>query len=86
SEIELKMFGQNRVDLAVGVYKDIIQVKSKNKDEILYNLVSAAFDSGIVKHFVLSKPKSINYFIFKFLTRFFNLHLIRHFKMYIFYR
>jgi coenzyme F420-reducing hydrogenase beta subunit len=58
SEIELKMFGQNRVDLAVGVYKDIVQVKSKNKDEILYNLVSAAFDSGIVKHFVLSKPKS----------------------------
>ena len=57
SEIELKMFGQNRVDLAVGVYKDIIQVKSKNKDEILFNLVSAAFDSGIVKHFVLSKPQ-----------------------------
>jgi coenzyme F420-reducing hydrogenase beta subunit len=57
SEIELKMFGQNRVDLAVGVYKDIIQVKSKNKEDTLYNLVSAAFDSGVTKHFVLSKPQ-----------------------------
>jgi len=58
SEIEEKLFGQTRVDLAVGVYKDIIQVKSKNKDDILYNLVMAAFESGIVKHFVLSEPKS----------------------------
>jgi len=57
SEIEQKMFGQTRVDLAVGVYKDIIQVKSKNKDDTLYNLVSAAFDSGVTKHFVLSKPQ-----------------------------
>ena len=58
SEIEEKLFGQIRVDLAVGVYKDIIQVKSKNKDDILYNLVLAAFESGVVKHFVLSEPKS----------------------------
>jgi len=58
SDIEEKLFGQTRVDLAVGVYKDIIQVKSKNKNEILYNLVLAAFESGIVKHFVLSEPKS----------------------------
>ena len=58
NEIEEKLFGQTRVDLGVGVYKDIIQVKSKNKDNILYNLVAAAFDSGIVKHFVLSEPKS----------------------------
>ncbi|TFG10247.1 MAG: hypothetical protein EU535_08405, partial [Promethearchaeota archaeon] len=58
SEIEEKLFGQTRVDLGVGVYKDIVQVKSKNKDSILYNLVSAAFDSGVVKHFVLSDPKS----------------------------
>jgi len=58
SEIEEKMFGQTRVDLGVGVYKDIIQVKSKNKEEILYNLLVAAFDSGVVKHFVLSEPKS----------------------------
>ena len=57
SEIEQKMFGQTRVDLAVGVYKDIIQVKSKNKDDTLYNLVQAAFDSGVTKHFVLSKPQ-----------------------------
>jgi len=58
SDIEEKLFGQTRVDLGVGVYKDIIQVKSKNKDDILYNLVVAAFESGIVKHFVLSEPKS----------------------------
>ncbi len=58
SEIEKKLFGQTRVDLAVGVYKDIIQVKSKTKDDILYNLVLAAFELGVVKHFVLSKPKS----------------------------
>lgn len=57
-EIEQKLFGQTRVDLAVGVYKDIIQVKSKNKESILYNLVQAAFESGVVKHFVLSDPKS----------------------------
>ncbi len=58
SEIEQKMFGQTRVDLGVGVYKDIIQVKSKNKDDILYNLVLAAFESGVTNHFVLSEPKS----------------------------
>ncbi|NVM43999.1 MAG: Coenzyme F420 hydrogenase/dehydrogenase, beta subunit C-terminal domain [Candidatus Lokiarchaeota archaeon] len=58
SEIEQKMFGQTRVDLGVGVYKDIIQVKSKNKDGILYNLVLAAFESGVTKHFVLSEPKT----------------------------
>ncbi|TFF86725.1 MAG: hypothetical protein EU517_00135 [Promethearchaeota archaeon] len=58
SEIDKKLFGQPRVDLALGVYKDIVQVKSKNKDPILYNLVAAAFDSGVVKHFVLSDPKS----------------------------
>ncbi|MCK4381053.1 MAG: Coenzyme F420 hydrogenase/dehydrogenase, beta subunit C-terminal domain [Candidatus Lokiarchaeota archaeon] len=58
SEMEQKMFGKTRIDLAVGVYNDIIQVKSKNKDEILYNLTVAAFDAGIVKHMVLSEPKS----------------------------
>jgi coenzyme F420-reducing hydrogenase beta subunit len=58
SEIEQKLFGQTRVDLAVGVYKDIIQVKSKTKDSILFNLVLAAFESGVTKHFVLSEPKS----------------------------
>ena len=58
SEIEQKMFGQTRVDLGVGVYKDIIQVKSKNKEKILYNLVLAAFESGVTKHFVLGEPKS----------------------------
>jgi len=57
SEIEQKMFGQTRVDLAVGVYKDIIQVKSKTKDNTLYNLVLAAFDAGVTKHFVLSEPQ-----------------------------
>ncbi|MCK4384514.1 MAG: hypothetical protein KAW66_14530, partial [Candidatus Lokiarchaeota archaeon] len=46
------------VDLAVGVYKDIIQVKSANKDEILYNFVLAAFEKGIIKHLVVGKPKS----------------------------
>ncbi|MFX1377494.1 MAG: Coenzyme F420 hydrogenase/dehydrogenase, beta subunit C-terminal domain [Promethearchaeota archaeon] len=58
SEIETKMFGKTRIDLAVGVYKDIIQVKSKNKDDILYNLVVAGFETGIVKHMVLSEVKS----------------------------
>ena len=58
SEIEEKLFGQRRIDFAIGVYKDIIQVKSKTKDDILYNLVLAAFDAGVVKHFVLSEPKS----------------------------
>ncbi|MFX0058748.1 MAG: Coenzyme F420 hydrogenase/dehydrogenase, beta subunit C-terminal domain [Candidatus Hodarchaeota archaeon] len=58
SDMEEKLYGQTRVDLGVGVYKDIIQVKSKNKEDILYNLVLAAFESGIVKHFVLSEPKS----------------------------
>ena len=58
SEIEEKLFGQKRVDLAIGVYKDIIQVKSKTKDDLLYNLVLAAFETGVVKHFVLSEPKS----------------------------
>ncbi len=58
SEIEQKLFGKTRIDLAVGVYNDIIQVKSKNKDDILYNLVVAAFDAGIVKHMVLGEPKS----------------------------
>jgi len=58
SEIEQALFGQTRVDLAVGVYKDIIQVKSSNKDEILYNLVLAAFEKGIIKHLVVGKPKS----------------------------
>jgi coenzyme F420-reducing hydrogenase beta subunit len=58
SEIEQKMFGQTRVDLGVGVYKDIIQVKSNNKEKILYNLVLAAFESGVTKHFVLGDPKT----------------------------
>jgi coenzyme F420-reducing hydrogenase beta subunit len=58
SEIEQKLFGETRVDLAVGVYKDIVQIKSGNKDPILYNLVLSAFESGVVKHFVLSEPKS----------------------------
>ena len=58
SGMEKKLFGQTRIDLAVGVYKDIIQVKSKNKEDILYNLVDAAFESGVVKHMVLSESKS----------------------------
>jgi len=58
SEIEQQLFGQTRVDLAVGVYKDIIQVKSKNNDDILYHLVVAAFEKGIIKHLVVGKPKS----------------------------
>ena len=58
SDIEQALFGQTRTDLAVGVYKDIIQVKSSNKDEILYNLVLAAFEKGIIKHLVVGKSKS----------------------------
>ena len=57
-EMEQKMFGKTRIDLGAGVYTDIIQVKSKNKDSILYNLLVAAFEAGVVKHFVLSEPKS----------------------------
>jgi coenzyme F420-reducing hydrogenase beta subunit len=60
SEIEQKLFGQTRMDLAVGVYKDVIQVKSKTNDSILYNLVLAAFESGVVKHFVLGEKKDKN--------------------------
>ncbi len=58
SELEMKLFGQTRVDLAVGVYKDIIQVKSKNSDDILTNLVVAAFDKKIISTLVLGEPKS----------------------------
>ncbi|MHA1272692.1 MAG: Coenzyme F420 hydrogenase/dehydrogenase, beta subunit C-terminal domain [Promethearchaeota archaeon] len=58
SVLEKKLYGQTRVDLAVGVYKDIIQVKSKNKDDILYNLVVAAFNEGIIKHLVVRETKS----------------------------
>ena len=58
SEIEQTLFGQTRIDLAVGIYKDIIQVKSNNNDDILTNLVSAAFEKGIVKHMVLGEQKS----------------------------
>ena len=58
SEIEQKLFGKTRIDLAVGVYNDIIQVKPKNGDDILTNLIVAAFESGIVKHMVLGESKS----------------------------
>ncbi|TFF87730.1 MAG: hypothetical protein EU550_02720 [Promethearchaeota archaeon] len=55
--MEQKLFNTTRSDLAVGVYKDIIQVKSKN-DNILEDLVKAAFKEGIVEHMVLSEPRS----------------------------
>ena len=58
SEIEQELFGQARIDIAVGVYKDIVQVKSGNKYDILYNLALAAFESGVIKHMVLGEPKS----------------------------
>ena len=58
SEIEQKLFGQTRVDLAIGVYRDIVQAKSKNKDEILYNLVKAAFNKGIIKYLVVGETIS----------------------------
>jgi len=58
NEIEEKLFGTTRVDLEVGVYKDIIQVESGNKDDILSNLVKAAFDEGVVEHMVLGEQKS----------------------------
>ncbi|KKM13428.1 hypothetical protein LCGC14_1716350 [marine sediment metagenome] len=58
SEIEQKLFGKTRIDLSLGVYNDIIQVKSKNDDQILYNLVLAAFEKGIIKHLVIGE--SIN--------------------------
>ncbi len=57
-EIEQKLFGQTRVDLAVGVYKDIIEVKSKNKENVLYNLVEAAFNEGIIECLVVRNTKS----------------------------
>ncbi|TXT67356.1 MAG: F(420)H(2) dehydrogenase subunit F [Promethearchaeota archaeon] len=56
-EIEQKIYGTNRVDLAVGVYKDIIQVESKGGD-ILYDIVKAAFDEGVIEHIVLGEQKS----------------------------
>ena len=58
SEIEQALFGQTRVDLAIGVYRDIVKAKSKNKDNILYNLVKAAFDKEIIKHLVVGEPIS----------------------------
>ncbi|MFO8019090.1 MAG: Coenzyme F420 hydrogenase/dehydrogenase, beta subunit C-terminal domain [Promethearchaeia archaeon] len=58
SEIEEKLFGETRVDLTVGVYKDIVQVESENEEDILTNMVTAAFKAGIVKHMVLSEKKS----------------------------
>jgi coenzyme F420-reducing hydrogenase beta subunit len=58
SDLEKRFYGKTREDKEVGVYKDIIQVKSKNKEEILANLVEAAFDKGIVEHMVLGDQKS----------------------------
>jgi len=58
SKIEEKLFGQTRIDLALGFYKDIIQVKSKNSDDVLYNLIQAAFKKGIIKHLVVGKLKN----------------------------
>jgi coenzyme F420-reducing hydrogenase beta subunit len=58
SEIEQKLFDQTRTDFAIGVFKEIIQVKSKNNDDILYNLVTAAFDTGIIKHLVVGESNS----------------------------
>ncbi len=58
NELEQKLFGQTRVDLAVGVYKDIIQVKSANKESILYNLVEAAFKDKIIETLVVRDTKS----------------------------
>ena len=58
TEIEKSLFGQTRIDLAVGIYKDIIQVKSNNSENILYNLVKAAFDEKIVEHMVLGEQKN----------------------------
>lgn len=56
SELEQKLFGETRKDLAVGVYKEIIQVKSKNSEEILYNLIDAAFEKKIISTIVMGKP------------------------------
>ena len=58
SEIEQKIFGQTRTDLTLGVYKEIIQVKSKNSEDILYNLVTAAFKEGIINHLVVGEKNS----------------------------
>jgi len=58
SEIEQKLFGETRKDLAIGVYKDIIQVKSKNSEEILYNLITAAFEKKIISTIVMGAPNS----------------------------
>jgi coenzyme F420-reducing hydrogenase beta subunit len=58
SDLEKRFYGKTREDKEIGVYKDIIQVKSKNKEEILANLVEAAFDKGIVEHMVLGDQKS----------------------------
>ena len=60
NKMEEKMFGKTRLDLTLGVYRDIIQVKSKNSDEILYNLILAAFKKGIIEHLVVSDQQSID--------------------------
>lgn len=57
SEIEQKLFGTTRMDLAVGVYKDIIQVKAKD-DDAFQALAEAAFDEKIISCMVVGEPKS----------------------------
>jgi len=56
SEIELKLYGQNRIDLGVGVYKDIVQAKAKKGDNMFAALIEAAFDAGLVKYMIMGKP------------------------------
>ncbi|MBN1215012.1 MAG: Coenzyme F420 hydrogenase/dehydrogenase, beta subunit C-terminal domain [Candidatus Lokiarchaeota archaeon] len=58
NKIEKKIFGENRIDLGLGVYKDIIQVKSNNSDDVLYNLVKIAFDEKIIEYIILGDQKT----------------------------
>lgn len=53
-----ELFGQNRVDMALGVYKDIISVKPKKADSVILGLIEAGFSKGTLDAMVLPKVAS----------------------------
>ncbi len=53
-----KLFGQKRVDIGLGVYKDIVSVKLKNADSVLLGLIEAAFSKGTIDTMILPKSAS----------------------------
>jgi coenzyme F420-reducing hydrogenase beta subunit len=53
--IDEKLFGQKRVDMALGVYKDIISIKPKKAESVLLGLIETAFSKKIIDSMVLPK-------------------------------